>query len=288
MNKATWIWYPGDFEVWLGNIFNNRRTERGAMFPPFWKQDSHWVTVEFSKAFTLDEDETITIACEGQFNLALDGKLQFGQPKTFLVPKGEHKLNLKVWNQATPPALYIDGDTIKTDSTWLATYEDKLWIDENGIAHGSGSYVPAASWNFNSPDTPPSAYRLNRLESRPLRRDSIATNGTLYDFGRETFGYLKVKDLKGTVRIYYGESREEALDRAARRPSTRSTARRWTCSLRRRCRQSRQNRDPQQGRRPLAAPALPPLALPLFPSRLPRPSASSIWSATPALPTTMC
>ena len=210
---ATWIWYPGDFEVWLGNIFNNRRTERGAMFPPFWKQDSHWVTVEFSKAFTLDEDETITIACEGQFNLALDGKLQFGQPKTFLVPKGEHKLNLKVWNQATPPALFIDGKTIKTDSTWLATYEDKLWIDENGVAHGSGIYVPAASWHFNSPDTPPSAYRLNRQEARPLRRDSIAINGTLFDFGRETFGYLKVKGLQGTVRIYYGESREEALDK---------------------------------------------------------------------------
>jgi hypothetical protein len=47
-SKATWIWYPGDFEVWLGNIFNNRRTERGAFFPPFWKQDSHWPTVEFT------------------------------------------------------------------------------------------------------------------------------------------------------------------------------------------------------------------------------------------------
>ena len=183
------------------------------MFPPFWKQDSHWVTVEFSKAFTLEHDETITIACEGQFNLALDGKLQFGQPKTFLVPKGEHKLNLKVWNQATPPALFIDGKTVKTDATWLVTYEDKLWIDENGVAHGSGIYVPAASWNFNSPDTPPSHFRLERRECRPLRRDSIATNGTLYDFGRETFGYLKVKGLHGTVRIYYGESREEALDK---------------------------------------------------------------------------
>ena len=224
MNKATWIWYPGDFEVWLGNIFNNRRTERGAMFPPFWKQDSHWVTVEFSKAFTLDEDEEITIACEGQFNLALDGKLQFGQPKTFLVPKGAHKLNLKVWNQATPPALFIDGKTIHTDSTWLATYEDKLWIDENGVAHGSGIYVPAASWCFNSPDTPPSAYHLEREERRPvsatvLAASNVATvpdgfpSGLLYDFGQETFGYLKVKGLKGTIRIYYGESREEALDK---------------------------------------------------------------------------
>ena len=210
--KATWIWYPGDFEIWLGNIFNNRRTERGAMFPPFWKQDSHYVTVEFSKAFTLEQEETITIACEGQYNFALDGKLQF-PASTYRIPVGEHKLNLKVWNQATPPALYIEGSTIYTDSTWLATYEDKLWIDENGVAHGSGIYVPAASWHFDSPDTPPSSYRLEREELCPVSCDVIATNGTLYDFGKETFGYLKIKGLHGTIHIYYGESREEALDK---------------------------------------------------------------------------
>ena len=212
MNKATWIWYPGDFEIWLGNIFNNRRTERGAIFPPFWKQDSHYVTVEFSKAFTLNHEEIITIVCEGQFNFALDGKLQF-PATTYRIPAGEHKLNLKVWNQATPPALFIEGDTIHTDSTWFATYEDKLWIDENGVAHGSGIYVPAASWHFNSPDTPPSSFHLERREFRPLHHDSIATNGTLYDFGKETFGYLKIKGLQGNVHIYYGESREEALDK---------------------------------------------------------------------------
>ena len=206
--KATWIWYPGDFEVWLGNIFNNRRTERGAMFPPFWKQDSHWPTVEFSKSFVLEKEETIRIAVEGQFNLMLDGKLQFGMPQTFTVPAGEHKLNLKVWNQATPPALYIEGDTVNTDSSWQVTYEDKLWIDENGVAHGSGIYVPAASWRFDCIDSKPSDYRLERKELRP-----VACENGLYDFGRETFGYLKIKGLKGTVRIYYGESREEALDK---------------------------------------------------------------------------
>ena len=182
------------------------------MFPPFWKQDSHWVTVEFSKSFELTETETITIGCEGLFNLALDGKLQFGMPKTFEIPKGQHKLNIKVWNQATPPALFIDGKTIQTDSTWLVTYEDKIWIDENGVAHGSGIYVPAASWNFDSIDTPPSGFQLERKEQRPVCGRATTTNGTLYDFGREAFGYLKVQGLKGTVRIYYGESAEEALD----------------------------------------------------------------------------
>lgn len=212
--KPTWIWYPGDFEIWLGNIFNNRRTERGAMFPPFWKQDSHYVTVEFSKAFALDHGETITIAVEGQFNFAIDGKLQF-PAKEYTIPAGKHKLNVKVWNQATPPALFIDGDTIHTDSSWLATYEDKLWIDENGVAHGSGIYVPVASWHFDAIDTPPSQFHLERKEQRPVSAtipDGFPA-GVLYDFGRETFGYLKVNGLKGTVRVYYGESREEALDR---------------------------------------------------------------------------
>ncbi len=213
-SKATWIWYPGDFEVWLGNRFNNRRTERGAMFPPFWKQDSHWVTVEFSTTVTLERSETITIKAEGDFNFMLDGKLQFGMPSSFVIPAGEHRLNFKVHNQATPPALYISGETINTGSTWLATYEDKIWIDENGVAHGSGIYVPAATWNFDSPDTPPSSYSLRREETTPVNKEETE-NGILYDFGRETFGYLRFKNVhgSGTLYIYYGESREETMDK---------------------------------------------------------------------------
>lgn len=212
-NSATWIWYPGDFEIWMGNIFNNRRTERGAMFPPFWKQDSHWQTVEFSKAFTLDQEETINIRTEGNFNLMLDGKLQFGMPETFVIPAGEHKLNLKVWNVASPPALFIDGKTIKTDSTWLATYEDKIWIDENGVAHGSGIYVPAASWDFNSPNQCPSKYKLKTRRQQPVVETTV-NDARLFDFGKETFGYLNLIGIKGSgiIYIYYGESKEEALD----------------------------------------------------------------------------
>lgn len=56
-SAQTWIWYPGDYEIWLGNRMNNNRTERGAFFPPFWKTDSHFVTVEFSKDLDLPADE---------------------------------------------------------------------------------------------------------------------------------------------------------------------------------------------------------------------------------------
>ena len=209
--KATWIWYPGDFEIWLGNKFNNRRTERGVFFPPFWKQDSHWPTVVFTKTLELDEEESIRVFAEGRYNISIDGCLK-PTYSSFRFPAGRHTLTVKVWNQATPPTLFIDGKTIKTDSTWQVSYEDKIWIDENGVAHGSGIYVPAASWNFNSADTPPSQYHLERRRMLPVNSEDI-DDGTLYDFGRETFGYLKVDGLKGNICIYYGESREEALDK---------------------------------------------------------------------------
>ena len=210
--QATWIWYPGDFEVWLGNIFNNRRTERGAMFPPFWKQDSHWPTVEFTKTVELEADETIHVSAEGKWNIAVDGMLRPSKA-TLTIPKGRHTLSLKVWNQATPPALFIEGKTIVSDASWRTTYEDKIWIDENGVAHGAGIYVPVGSWNFNRCDTPPSRYHLDNKEQLPVGKEQVA-DGVLYDFGRETFGCLKLFGLRGgTACIYYGESREEALDK---------------------------------------------------------------------------
>ena len=206
--QATWIWYPGDFEVWLGNIFNNRRTERGAMFPPFWKQDSHYPTVAFEKDVELEADEQLELTAEGQYNMAVDGKLQ----TSLTIPRGRHHLSIKVWNQATPPALFVRGATIRTDATWLATYEDKIWIDENGTAHGSGLYVPVGHWRFDSPDTPPSGYHLERRPLRPVACERIDSRRTLYDFGREVFGYLRLSNQEGRISVCYGESREEALD----------------------------------------------------------------------------
>lgn len=211
----TWIWFPGDMEVWLGNCFNNRRTERGAIFPPFWKQDSHWPTVLFSKTVCLEKPQTITIATEGLFSLMIDGKLQGCMASQYTIPQGKHQLEVKVWNQATPPALFVEGETIVSDSTWLCTYEDKIWIDENGVAHGAGIYVPVGFWSFNSIHERPSEYHLHTIRKQPNELKQT-TNGMLYDFGCETFGYIILEQVSGAGRIYvyYGESREEAMDKA--------------------------------------------------------------------------
>lgn len=215
-SAQTWIWYPGDYEIWLGNRMNNNRTERGAFFPPFWKTDSHFVTVEFSKQLDLAKPEEITIATEGKYNVKLDGKLQFGMPDKITIPAGKHNLNIKVWNQSTP-ALYIKGETVNTDPTWRVTNEDKEWIDESGKASDTSAtvYAPAGYWNFDDITLPPSTFQLN-LEpmAHVAVEDKTADGGRLYDFGKETFGRVVLKKPvgNGVVNIYYGESPEEALD----------------------------------------------------------------------------
>ena len=47
--QATWIWYPGDYEIWLSNQMQNRRTDRETFFPVFWKVDSHYPLMDFHR-----------------------------------------------------------------------------------------------------------------------------------------------------------------------------------------------------------------------------------------------
>ncbi len=213
---ATWIWYPGDYEIWLGNKMNNRRTDRGAYFPPFWKQDSHYVTVEFSTTVDLAEDEEIKIVTEGDYNVKIDGKMLFGMPYRTTIAKGQHKINIKVHNQVTPPALFIEGKTINTGADWNVTYEDKEWIDDSGKASDTSAtiYQKAGYWNFNDPDILPSEFALERIELQPALVEELSDSSIVFDFGKETFGYPCIKGIKGNgqVFLYYGESREEALD----------------------------------------------------------------------------
>lgn len=215
VSAQTWIWYPGDYEIWLGTIMNNRRTERGSFIPPLWKADSHYVTVEFSKKFKLDAPEDIEIAVEGRYNVKLNGTNQFGSPKKLRLPAGENKLNIKIYNQATPPALFVKGKTVNTDPTWQVTFEDKEWIDESGKASDNSAtiYMDAGFWNFNSADKKPSEFRLATEPMEPIKVEKVKS-GELIDFGKETFGYICLHGLKGdgNISLYYGESPEEAMD----------------------------------------------------------------------------
>jgi hypothetical protein len=45
--QATWIWYPGDFEVWLHREVSIRREERGSIYAPFYRLDSPYASLKF-------------------------------------------------------------------------------------------------------------------------------------------------------------------------------------------------------------------------------------------------
>lgn len=215
VNSPTWIYYPGDYEIWLGNEMQNRRTERGGFFPPFWKMDSHYVAVEFSTKLDLPTAEEVVIFVEGKYNIKLDGKILPAYDK-MTIPAGKHNLNIKVYNQANVPAIFVKGKTFGSDSTWKVTFEDKEWIDESGKASDTSSgttYLNAGSWNFDSPDTPPSKFKLATTPMDAVKVED-RNKGILVDFGKETFGFVKLHNLKGKgkLSVYYGESPEEALD----------------------------------------------------------------------------
>jgi alpha-L-rhamnosidase len=212
--QATWIWYPGDFEINLANKMQNRRTDRGTFFPVFWKIDSHYPLVDFHKEFNLVSAEEVAIYAEGSYNIKLDGKPFEGTPKKISVPAGKHKINIKVFNQSNVPSIFVSGKTIFSDATWLVTFEDKEWIDETGKTSdiSATKWLNAGKWNFNEAAQLPSAFKL---PVTPQRAVSVMKNGNakFIDFGEETFGFIKLHGIKGkgNLTLYYGESKEEAL-----------------------------------------------------------------------------
>ncbi|QIL41918.1 alpha-rhamnosidase [Pedobacter sp. HDW13] len=212
--KASWIWYPGDFDIYMSNVMQNRRTERGSFFPVFWKMDSHYVLVDFHKEFTLSQPEEVKLFVEGTYNVKIDGQAITGFPKSIQIPAGKHKLSLKVYSQATVPAIFVQGKTVVSDESWLATFEDKEWIDASGkTSDKSGTtFVSAGSWSLTDPKSLPSAFKLPVVAQASVKTDKAGA-GYVADFGKETFGFIKIHGLKGKgkLSIYYGESKEEAL-----------------------------------------------------------------------------
>ncbi|KIA92071.1 alpha-rhamnosidase [Pedobacter kyungheensis] len=212
--KASWIWYPGDFDIYMSNVMQNRRTERGSFFPVFWKMDSHYVLVDFHKEFTLSQPEEVKLFVEGTYNVKIDGQAITGFPKSIQIQAGKHKLSLKVYSQATVPAIFVQGKTVVSDESWLTTFEDKEWIDASGkTSDKSGTtFVSAGSWGLTDPYSLPSAFKLPVVKHTTVKTEKAGT-GYVADFGKETFGFIKVHGLKGKgkLSLYYGESKEEAL-----------------------------------------------------------------------------
>ncbi len=212
--QATWIWYSGDYDIWLSNKMQNRRTERGMFYPPFWRLYSHYNLVDFYKKCNLATDDDLEIFVEGEYNVSLDGKPVYGCPEKLHVPAGKHILHLKVFNQENVPAIFVRGKQLVSDSSWLANFEEKDPVAkaEKSLDKSVARLYSVDSSSFNDPKSPPSSFKLATKPALAVSSKKTG-NGILVDFGKETFGYVKFSGLKGNgkLMVYYGESEEEAL-----------------------------------------------------------------------------
>jgi len=219
-SAQTWIWFPGDYENWLGNHMNNRRTERGIDVPVQWKLDNHEPLMIFTKDINLDKPEEVEIYVEGeQYNISIGWqRVKSGNKEGYskiTIPVGKTQLKIKVVSFGTVPAIFVKGETVKSDTSWMVSplEAERLTVDMKHPDSPSGYYMNAGSGYLDDPNVKPSDFKLPTTPVKYVEVEEVQ-GGRLYDFGKETFGFIKFHNLSGSgrIKLQYGETSNEALD----------------------------------------------------------------------------
>lgn len=195
-----WIWYPGDFEIYHHLLLNTRREERNYHWPAFWRLDDCYHNVLFRKQVYCDTPEEMTVYAHGIGHVMVDGrKLPFRQPIS--LASGNHEIMISVARTHGLPCVYVEGEQSASNSSWEANDFSFEWLPAgcNGL--------------YPNREDDPNIFAFHYEEMKPI---SIETrqDGILYDFGKETFAALWFEHIQAPndILLFYGESRDEALD----------------------------------------------------------------------------
>lgn len=195
---SKWIWYCGDFELYHSLKMQARREEYDYAFPPFWKIDDCWHNVKFKKELLIDEEENVIVYAHGSGMLEVDGK-RMALNRKLTLPKGRHTMIVYLVNPNGLPSIYVTGNMAVSDESWQVSCYGENWVNAG------------CSDQYTSPDDNPQIFKFSSKEIFPSKTEEIH-GGVLYDFGKETFAKLIFEEHRRDIKIYYGESREEALD----------------------------------------------------------------------------
>jgi len=221
MKKSYWIYNQGDYEIYHANLVNSRRQEFGVDYPVVWKVYGVEHKVDFHADVYAEEDTTFILHLEGKGYVFVDlwekefadGAMadvseQEAPPDRRYRPgvsvslsKGEHHLHICCLNLTGLPAAYIEGEHIASDGSFYTLGP-------------CGEHIPVGySTMHDSPEKIPSRFLFSYERKLPVSAEK-KNGGTLFDFGKEIFGYLYVKSVSENEKIHvsYGESLEEALD----------------------------------------------------------------------------
>ena len=176
---------------------------------PFWPMYTPETRVLFRKdGLSLTEDEPIEVRCDGHAAFCwTDDKGVYRESSViggkFLLPKSAKKIEVKIQNTARPPSIWVKGPHLVSDASWTVGWTTTWDMEEN---------VPVdSSARFTDPSTPPGLKKLPVKEKLPVWMKPYKEKHVLADFGEETYGYLRLKDVKGSgaVKIIYAESEPE-------------------------------------------------------------------------------
>lgn len=194
---AKWMWYYGDFELYHSIKLHSRRQEFGMDFPPFWGLSNVYPIVRFRKEIVLENDDEIFVKLKGKGRVSVDNAFYPSDTK-ISVKAGKRTIEITVINDKGLPAAFVDGNELVSDETW-------------GVSLCSEDYVKVGC-------EPAFTNIADDLENFPFAYEKISpvsvervNGGVLYDFGKETFGYVNIDGVKSDVTVYYGESKEEAI-----------------------------------------------------------------------------
>ena len=198
-NKSYWIWNYGDYEIYHTMNVHLRREEQGYHRPPVWKISTPYVSVKFKKQFYCEKGYLICYM-NGSGYVEVDNK-RYGEKTRIELTKGEHTVKIHVSKMGGLPSVFVQSDVCPSDETWVCH-------------HYAGEYSPVG-YNafFNSVQRNPENFPFEYKNVLPISKEKI-DDGILYDFGTEYFGFLNITnaDKNSEIMVFYGESKEEALD----------------------------------------------------------------------------
>lgn len=198
-NKSYWIWHYGEYEIFHAMNIHLRREEQGYHRPPFWKISTPYVSVKFRKKITSEGGYMICFI-NGSGHISVDNARYCANTRIEITP-GAHTIEVHVSNYGGLPSIFVESDVCPSDGSWTSNYF-------------AGIFSPVG-WNeyFCEATQNPEKFPFQYKNVLPVAKKSY-DGRILYDFGRELFGHLNIdgatKDEE--IRVFYGESKEEAVD----------------------------------------------------------------------------
>lgn len=205
-STSHWIAYPGDFGIYLHQRLVVQRTERNQSVPPsLWRVDSPYGIIEFSKRINLKKAERASLQVDGEFSIrGVGGKgtMHNFDANDFELPAGDYNMVVIVQNFDGIPAIRFKSESYSSDKTWTVHSANFDRTSAEEIKLLNNNQIPS---NY-------------ALATKPIEGKTIQRNNQtwLLDFGKETFAFPVIKNVKGngSLLVYYGESKEEALAEA--------------------------------------------------------------------------